>query len=172
MARNSRSRRRSARLFVTTIFAVIVAAIVLLLAGSAAAMVAATGDGGGGPAIWTDQADYPPGATVTLTGAGWAAGEAVHIEVNDTIGKTWKHTADVAADDVGGFTDVFNLSSNFVSDYDATATGAMSGTATTTFTDSLKIDLDQCQNGPQAQYQCDTSHQDGGTLFDWARGQL
>src|SRR5215210_5088350 len=41
------------------------------------------------PTITSDQADYPPGATVTLTGSNWQPGESVHINVNDDLGKTW-----------------------------------------------------------------------------------
>jgi hypothetical protein len=33
-------------------------------------------------------ADYPPGATVTITGANWRAGECVAIVVNDTKNAT------------------------------------------------------------------------------------
>src|SRR6266581_4863855 len=42
-----------------------------------------------GATITSDKEDYAPGATVTLTGAGWASGEAVHIFVNDSVGNTW-----------------------------------------------------------------------------------
>jgi hypothetical protein len=103
----------------------------------------------GPPSITSDKADYAPGEQVTLTGAGWADGEGVHIVVNDTLGQTWKHTADVNADSAGAFTDVFNLPNIFVSDYDVTATGLISGTATTTFTDAVNpsADTSQCNNG-------------------------
>ena len=43
----------------------------------------------------------------------------------------------MTADASGNITDSFNLPNAFVSDYDVTATGAQSGTATTTFTDAL-----------------------------------
>jgi len=33
------------------------------------------------PTLTTDQADYPPGATCTLTGAGFAPGETVRMQV-------------------------------------------------------------------------------------------
>src|SRR4026209_2773318 len=66
------------------------------------------------PTIASDQADYPPGATVTLTGAGWASGEAVHIVVNDTIGQTWQRSVNVTASSSGDFTDVFTLPNYFV----------------------------------------------------------
>jgi hypothetical protein len=47
------------------------------------------------PTISSDREDYNPGATVTLSGTGWGAGEAVHIFVNDDIGQTWSYSADV-----------------------------------------------------------------------------
>jgi hypothetical protein len=100
----------------------------------------------GPPTISTGQADYAPGATVTLTGASWQPGEAVHISVNDNIGQTWSYSADVTADAGGGYTNQFQLPTSFVASYLVTATGLLSGTATTTFTDSA-ADLDQCTNG-------------------------
>ena len=108
--------------------------------------------GGSAPTIASDKADYNPGATVTLTGGGWLGAtettpaESVHIVVNDTIGQTWSHEATVTPDANGNITDVFQLPSYFVSDYDVTATGTLSGTATTTFTDQVAANLDQCQN--------------------------
>jgi hypothetical protein len=91
------------------------------------------------PTIQSDQADYSPGSTVTLTGSGWAPSDAVHIFVNDDVGQTWSYSADVAANGSGGFTVQFQLPASFVANYRVTATGA-SGNATTTFTDaSLKV---------------------------------
>src|SRR5439155_178288 len=88
------------------------------------------------PTIVSDQSDYAPGSTVTLTGAGWGAGESVHVTVNDTIGRTWKYDGDVVADSSGAFTTQVTLANYFVSDYDVTATGAAGAVATTKFTDS------------------------------------
>ena len=79
--------------------------------------------------IWSDQADYGPGATVTLMGAAWQPGESVHILVNDDTGATWSHSADVTADVNGNISDVFNLPDWFVATYSVTATGDVSGTA-------------------------------------------
>jgi hypothetical protein len=87
------------------------------------------------PTIQSDKADYAPGELVTLTGGNWQPGESVNIKVNDTYGATWSRNVDVTADSSGNVTDSFNLPNTFVSDYDVTATGAQSGTATTTFTD-------------------------------------
>src|SRR5215211_1070043 len=87
------------------------------------------------PTISSDEADYRPGATVTLTGSNWQPGEAVHINVNDDQGQTWSRDSDVTADASGNITDQFQLPSTFVAVYKVTATGAQSGVATTTFTD-------------------------------------
>jgi hypothetical protein len=97
-----------------------------------------TASAASGATITSDKADYQPGATVTLTGAGWDSGEAVHIFVNDTVGNTWSLSSnpDPAADGNGSFTYSFSLPNSFVSSYTVTATGPTSGTATTTFTDS------------------------------------
>jgi hypothetical protein len=88
------------------------------------------------PSIMSDKGDYNPGATVTLTGAGWGAGELVHINVNDDIGQTWSYNTDATADLSGGFSVQFPLPSSFIATYNVTATGPVSGTATTTFTDA------------------------------------
>src|SRR5262245_54969313 len=88
----TRRGRRVARLLLISA----AAAVVLLIGGAATAVVL---DSSGVPAtITSDQPDYAPGATVTLTGANWASGETVHIVVNDTIGQTWQHVADQVAD--------------------------------------------------------------------------
>src|SRR5438046_9773272 len=49
------------------------------------------------PSIQSDQADYSPGSLVTLTGANWQPGENVHLFVNDDVGQTWSHVADIPA---------------------------------------------------------------------------
>ena len=126
---------------------------VLLLIGAAAASAVVVLDGTSAPSISSDKADYSPGGAVKLTGAGWASGEVVNIIVNDTIGQSWRlesglngAPADPVADSGGGFTYSFNLPNTFVSDYDVTATGPISGTATTTFTDKDTYDWSQCKN--------------------------
>ncbi len=87
--------------------------------------------------IASDLADYAPGDTVTLTGTGWAPGEAVHLEIAEVDGEGWTHTADVAADGDGVLVYSFSLPDRYVPTYNVTATGATSGTATTSFTDSI-----------------------------------
>jgi len=84
-----------------------------------------------GATITSDKLDYQPGATVTLTGAGWDSGEAVQIFVNDTVGNTWSLNSnpDPQADGNGSFTYSFSLPSTFIANYTVTATGPTSGTA-------------------------------------------
>jgi Bacterial Ig-like domain (group 3) len=90
----------------------------------------------GTPTIKSDLEDYPPGGLVTLTGTGWQPGESVHIFVNDDWGSSWSRHVDVTADASGAITDQFNLPNWFVAEYSVTASGSMSGVATTTFTDA------------------------------------
>jgi hypothetical protein len=87
------------------------------------------------PTIQSDQEDYPPGATVTLTGSNWKPGEKVNIFVNDDAGQTWSRNVDVYADANGQIQDQFQLPDWFVALYSVTATGETSGVAKTTFTD-------------------------------------
>src|SRR5262249_10775868 len=111
-------------------------------------------DATGSPTIVSDKADYQAGSTVTLTGAGWASGETVHIYVNDSAGQTWSLDSgqngaapDPVADAGGSFTYQFQLPLWFVANYSVLATGAASGQASTTFTDAAGANLDQCANG-------------------------
>src|SRR5436190_16883827 len=121
-------------------------ALLLLVAAGLLLAVPSALSSSGPPTISADQADYAPGSTVTLTGANWQSGEAVHVTVNDNVGQTWSYSVDVSADDGGGFTSQFQLPASFVASYLVTATGELSGTATTTFSDSA-ANLDQCTNG-------------------------
>jgi hypothetical protein len=113
----------------------------LAVTGSASALVPSAG--AGGPFIQSDQADYEPGSTVTLTGGNWVAGDTIHILVDDATGHTWQHNADVTADSSGDIKDVFSLPTSFVAQYLVTATDTTNGTdkATTSFTDAINTDL-------------------------------
>src|ERR1041385_1523388 len=92
------------------------------------------------PTISSDKADYAPGELVTLTGGNWAAGESVHIYVNDEKGSTWSRDVDVTADGSGQVGDTFALPDWFISNYVVIATGAQSGMAMTAFTDgNIKV---------------------------------
>src|SRR3954447_17280477 len=125
-------------------------------------LFAASAQASASPTVVTDQADYPPGSTVTLTGAGWQSHEPIHIDVTDGAGALpsggtlsdpsnslvtppWSYSTDVVADETGAFTAQFDLPTSFVAQYSVTATGSSSGTATTTFTDSA-ANPDQCKN--------------------------
>jgi uncharacterized repeat protein (TIGR01451 family) len=96
------------------------------------------------PTIKSDLADYPPGATVTLTGSGWQPGETVDIYVNDDLGKTWEGNFQATADANGNITSQFDLPDWFVATYNVRATGAQSGVVTSSFTDAA-VDI-QGQN--------------------------
>ncbi|HEV8452363.1 MAG TPA: PKD domain-containing protein [Gaiellales bacterium] len=113
----------------------LVAGLTFAFASSASASPLPDGSGASTPTIWSGQADYDAGSTVTLWGAGWQPGEAVHVHVNDDQGQTWSYDADITADDSGDMTVSFTLPDAFIATYGVTATGATSGTATTTFTD-------------------------------------
>lgn len=129
-------------------------------------MSALAADSPTGASIASDLADYPPGATVTLTGLGWADSETVHILVNDDAGQTWSHEADVQAGMDGSFIYPFDLPSWFVANYSVTATGPTSGTATTSFTDLAIGTYDQCANDDGDGYGGDPG------ACDWINGNL
>ena len=119
-------------------------AICLLLAGLIAfsSQGLAPAAAAGAPWIQSDKDDYPPGALVQLTGGDWQPGESVHVYVNDDQGRTWERNADVVADDSGALTDSFNLPDWFVATYKVVATGELSGSATTGFTDgNVKVNV-------------------------------
>src|SRR4051794_24470317 len=123
------------RIFALTVFgALMLTALVFASSGRAAIETPPP------PSVWSDKADYAPGEQVTLSGADWAAGESVHIRVNDDAGQTWNRDVDVTADENGAISDQFNLPDSFIAVYRVTATGATSGTATWSFTDgNIKV---------------------------------
>ena len=94
------------------------------------------------PTISSDKENYLPGATVRLTGAGWGAGEGVHIFINDDVGQAWSYNGDVTADSTGVFTSQVTLPSFFIADYTVTATGTSGAIAKAAFTDGAARDGD------------------------------
>jgi putative hemolysin len=132
------SGRQRARAFLFSIFAALVAAFAF-----SGAALATVDEGTTPPSISSDKADYAPGELVTLRGSHWRAGETVTIDVNDDQGQTWRRTVDVTADADGTIVDTFNLPDWFVAQYTVTATGPVSGTAVTSFTDgNVKVSID------------------------------
>src|SRR3954447_8918527 len=117
----------------TFFVAALVAIAALVSSTSAHADVPAPGDFS--PSIWSDKADYSPGEHVVLSGANWAAGESVHITVNDDAGSTWNRAVDVTADAAGNLTDEFDLPDWFIAAYHVRAEGASGSVATYDFTD-------------------------------------
>jgi hypothetical protein len=88
--------------------------------------------------ITTDQSDYPPGSTVTITGAGWQPGETVQIVIHEVPTVEPDVTLTAVADASGNIsnnqfqTDNNDLGVNFY----LTATGLQSGSqAQATFAD-------------------------------------
>src|SRR5215207_4501918 len=130
-ARASRPRTR------TLLFST-VAALVAAFAFSGPAL-AAVDPGTPSPAISSDQADAAPGSVVSLAGSNWAPGEAVHIYVNDDQGRTWDRDSDVIADANGAIAEQFTLPDWFVATYAVRATGPVSGTALSSFTDAINV---------------------------------
>src|SRR5438093_4599508 len=93
-----------------------------------------------GPSISSDKADYMPGETVTLTGAGWQAGEVIDVFViaSEADGSShWRYEFELNGDETGAFTLRFDLPAWFVALYSVTARGASGAVAQTTFTDSV-----------------------------------
>ena len=124
-----------------------------------------------GATITSNQADYPPGSNVTLTGAGWGIGESVQIHVNDDANQIWQYDGSAVAGLDGSFTHAFQLPNVFVANYNVTATGMTSGTATTTFTDASNANLDDCQNGTiAAPESCNNANSTNQS--NWANGDL
>jgi hypothetical protein len=130
MAGKSGRSRRGLKAFLP-ILIVLVAALAF-----ASGAVALTDGAGAPPSVYSDQADYAPGSTVTLTGTGWQPDEVIHLFVNDNVGNTWSWSADLTADGSGNFTASLTLSSGFVASYGVTATGSLGGSASTSFTDA------------------------------------
>lgn len=116
------------------VFRLLALSVVLTLA--SATFATAGSDDASSPTISSDKADYAPGETVTLTGTNWQPGESVHLSVTSEGGdQTWSRDVDVIADENGEITDQFRLPDYVIPKYNVSATGATSGTATTSFTD-------------------------------------
>jgi len=99
-----------------------------------------------GATVTTDQSDYTPGSTVTITGAGFQPGEivALRLDENPDADADSPIQWTVIADSSGSFTDSsFSTNSADVGvTFTLTATGQSSGSvAQTTFTDANAPDL-------------------------------
>ena len=124
----------------TTLLFLAFAVAIFAVGGTAMAITTDTsGTTSSSPTIQSDKADYAPGELVTLRGSNWQPGESVRIVVDDDglQEQTWRRDVVVTADEFGNVRDEFTLPSWFVATYQVTATGELSGTVTTTFTDNL-----------------------------------
>ena len=96
-------------------------------------------EGYGFPTVQTDQADYPPGTTVNISGSGWQPGETVTIQLVESplIDTHGPYTINADASgiiaDSSFITDVHDVDVKFT----LTAVGSVSQ-AQTTFTDSTQ----------------------------------
>ena len=87
------------------------------------------------PTIMSDQSDYVPGSTVTITGAGWPANDLLKVFTNDSVGQTWSDTGYPETDANGDFTYTFTLPDYFVASYTSAASDSSGLSVSTTFTD-------------------------------------
>ena len=99
---------------------VLTASLLLLMASSAFA------------AVWTDKPDYSPGSVVTISGdntdgAGYAAGETVHVDVAGP--NSYVSFCDAIASDAGAWSCQVTLASGpeAIGDYSYRVTGQSSG---------------------------------------------
>lgn len=127
--------------------------------------------------VWTDQADYMPGSTVTLSGdnsngAGYVAGELVDVAVAGPNG--YAQSCVATANEAGAWSCqvVLNNDSSAIGDYSYTATGQSSGVQENgTFSDGPKIssvtvdpEIRYVFAGGTAQYQATVNRDDPGIL--------
>ena len=114
----------------TTIVAIAILSLILAGIGTALA------------AVQTDLPDYSPGSVVTVSGdnsdgAGYLAGETVHVDVSGPNG--YAASCDATADDAGAWSCQVTLAGDdsAVGDYSYTATGQSSGVSQSgTFADA------------------------------------
>ncbi len=104
-----------------------------VLGSFAAAGLVAAGvvSGADQPSISSERSDYAPGDAVALSGAGWQAGEAVQILVDDDQDDPWSRAAELTAAADGTVADSFDLP-DVAGEFSITATSS-SGTASSTF---------------------------------------
>src|SRR5690348_8997946 len=140
LLRNDPRAARRRRLVLATLIPLALLVAAMASAGAAWSMPVSTGSSA--PWIASDQADYPPGATVVLNGGAWRPGDTIHVVVDDATGHTWQRTVDLTADENGSVQDQFSLPSTFVAEYSVTAADVTNGVdgASASFTDgSLQV---------------------------------
>jgi hypothetical protein len=85
----------------------------------------------------TDKPTYVPGDSVAVSGANWLPGESVHVHAADSGGHGWSYDADVLAGADGTIGASFALPTSFAGDFAAVATGALTESASASFSDAF-----------------------------------
>ena len=122
--------------------------------------------------ISSDRTDYAPGDTVALSGAGWQAGEAVQVLVDDDQNDPWSHGAELTAAADGMVSDSFDLP-DVAGEFSVTA-AAPSGTASSTFTVTAPVPSPPAPTGTPSLDSDEEEYAPGATVelsgTDWQAG--
>jgi hypothetical protein len=110
-----------------------------------------------GASLSTDKQDYEPGDTVTYTGTGFAASEAVDLSAKGSTNGT-QISIQTTADANGNISGSFNLPLMYEQTYTLTATGASSGLeVSTSFSDAVGQFIIDSPPSPVSLYPGDTN---------------
>ena len=151
MARISGDRARPAPVRRRSLLGLLAAFVVAIVVTPVIAAQADTTAAAGVPTITSNQADYPPGSTVVLSGWNWLPNDVVVVNVDDDQGTSWQKDVGVRTTAMGDLSYTFTLPKTFVARYDVSAHGTDGRSATASFTDAnSSADLDQCRNGPMS----------------------
>lgn len=102
----------------------------------------------GSATLITDKPDYAPTDTALITGSNLNLNATYSLTISSSDNPATSTTIDVTTDDKGIFAYAYQLDGNYRPNYKVElkdSTGIV--VATTTFTDSFSVDIDQCRNG-------------------------
>lgn len=110
-----------------------------------------------GASLSTDKQDYEPGDTVTYTGSGFTAGEAVYLSAKGSTNGT-QISIQTTAGDNGDISGSFDLPFMYEATYAFTATGASSGLeVSTSFSDAVGQFIINSPSSPVSLYPGDAN---------------
>ena len=111
----------------------------------------------------SDEEEYEAGATVTLTGSNWTAGDTVHLAVDDDGDDAWEHATDVTvADDGIDHRHASTSPTTSHAEFTATATDPSDRSATATFTTSASQPTGSATEPYLVRFASGTSYRDAG----------